>query len=548
MPCGMNTHTNYQTSFRVLDPDKQSLHEIQKILFKWVRTKEKDAALRESRAKFYSRGEWRRLENSRASIETDKFLDDGLKAWALFYTHRDKELGDRRFWYTDVGLKQLDGEVVVFVKISYGWNVHDLRHEQDHPAPSVPYFVRTILAQLKSFSGSSEFRIIDKPLPLRAAGQGRSLRALLMRPGRRYPVVVVHGTTPPLWREANRLATDLTGTAQVISIEEESAAAREIQSVLPHELSIRPGFIRIFFPFGTRHINPFRHRWYDPSSESYKQESAGIVNGLLRNHGLNEIGAVRSIKDVRDLVARAKLLKQLKKDGKRNEPEIDKLVMLLEQAEQERDELKQTADESRQLADYCAAEAQASQEKASKLTYENQTLKQRLEDAGRSQSPDLSHMCTSLPSSLIETVALAEKLYGKLSFSENAKRSAAEYSDCECYHEAWQIFHGLHHDLHALKFGDMACANLERAFIEATGYELSMTESGSTNRDARLSRLRQLSHDGADYDISPHVKHGNRPPKILRVHFAFDEEKKRIVIGYVGEHMDTAGTKRGRGR
>ena len=99
-----------------------------------------------------------------------------------------------------------------------------------------------------------------------------------------------------------------------------------------------------------------------------------------------------------------------------------------------------------------------------------------------------------------------------------------------------------------MKFGERGCANLEKAFVEATGYELAMSESGSTNRDAKLSRMRRIEHDGSEYDISPHIKHGSRAPKMLRIHFAFDEQNKRIVVGYVGEHMDTAGTKRGRGR
>ena len=60
--------------------------------------------------------------------------------------------------------------------------------------------------------------------------------------------------------------------------------------------------------------------------------------------------------------------------------------------------------------------------------------------------------------------------------------------------------------------------------------------------------MRRIEHDGSEYDISPHIKHGSRAPKMLRIHFAFDEQNKRIVVGYVGEHMDTAGTKRGRGR
>jgi hypothetical protein len=77
----------------------------------------------------------------------------------------------------------------------------------------------------------------------------------------------------------------------------------------------------------------------------------------------------------------------------------------------------------------------------------------------------------------------------------------------------------------------------EKTFREKTGYELAMSEGKQTQDDKKLMRLRKIVHDGREYDITPHVKHGNVEPKLVRVHFAFDEGAKKIVVGHVGRHI-----------
>lgn len=543
----IQTHTNYQTSFRVVDPDRTALHTIQRILFKWVTTKEKDPELRNNRKRFYFRGEWRGLERSSATVETDSYLENGVQAWAFNYIHQDSELKRRRYWYTDVGLRQLKDEVVVFVRVAYGWNAQDLSHDQNPPTPSVPYFVRTIVKELKAFSGRHEFRLLERPLVFTERAQNKILWEFLRSEKRRYPLIVFNGSSEHICREANKLAIQLTGKAQVVITAAETGQLKRARSPLPNDVAVRPGFLRVFFPFGNRPVNPIRHRWYDPSSESYQLDSEGIVNGLLRNHGLYEAGVIESIKDVRRLVSRTKLLRQIQKEAGES-PQIAELLSLVERTESEVGELKESLERAKQEADFYADEGQRHEELARKLHHDNAALKARLEEAGKTPHTNLSEVITKLPTSLIEVVRLAESLLTRLSFADQAKKSAADYHDCESLHDAWEIFFSMHHKLYDFKFGERSFGNLEQAFVEETGYELTLSESGSTNRDAKLSRMRRIEHDGSEYDISPHIKHGTRAPKMLRVHFAFDEQNKRLVVGYVGEHMDTAGTKRGRGR
>ena len=120
--------------------------------------------------------------------------------------------------------------------------------------------------------------------------------------------------------------------------------------------------------------------------------------------------------------------------------------------------------------------------------------------------------------------------------------SAQEYMACKCISETWEILRYLNNVLYRLKFEDEK-AELEKSFRDATGYDLAMSEGANTKRDKKLMSLRQVQHAGRDYDITPHVKHGNQAPKMVRVHFDFDEELKKIIVGYIGPHIPNATTK-----
>ena len=103
----------------------------------------------------------------------------------------------------------------------------------------------------------------------------------------------------------------------------------------------------------------------------------------------------------------------------------------------------------------------------------------------------------------------------------------------------WQ----LSETLHPLKFEDEE-KDLEGKFNSKTRYKLAMSEGKMTKDDAKLMRLRRLQHGGKEFDITPHLKHGNQEPKLVRIYFAFDEETRKIVIGHIGRHIPNYTSKR----
>lgn len=64
-----------------------------------------------------------------------------------------------------------------------------------------------------------------------------------------------------------------------------------------------------------------------------------------------------------------------------------------------------------------------------------------------------------------------------------------------------------------------------------------------TKRDAELLKQREVTYKGKTYDVTPHLKFGTKPPKLLRLYFQFVEDEKKIIIGHFGDHLDNRTTK-----
>lgn len=524
--------TNYQTSFRVEDPSQENFFAIQKIIYEWLGTKEKDGRLKNG-SEFCFRSDWGDLYKTKSSIITDTFLGAGSKAWAVRYTHSDKELGPRRFWYSDVGLFQSDSEVTTSIRISFANHAEDLRTDSTLPNPTVPYFVRSILKNLPVYSGRKEFRLLEAPVTFNRVGQGKLLADFISSPSRRYPLIVFNGDSERQLSEAKFLAIKLTGKCQVAIIAENPELAIEIQHYSEKEYRVGYGKLRVFFPFSRRENSFTRHRWYDVSSPEYRDQREGIITGLLRNNALMERDAVETVFDIRQLITRSKLMK-LRNSTEAQNGDMDEFYKLFEEVENQRDEYKLQSEQY-------ALEVDSLEEQTRQLNWRTQELQHRL-DGAKSITPTvkISNLLPSLPENLEDIVRIAPAFYQNLSFSNSAMRSAKAATDCECTYEAWEILGLLNNTLHPMKFEDSQSLDLELRFGNVSRYKLAMSEGSNTKKDSRLMAIREIEHEGQTFDITPHIKHGNRAPKMLRIHFAFDEECKRIVIGFIGSHMENA--------
>lgn len=80
----------------------------------------------------------------------------------------------------------------------------------------------------------------------------------------------------------------------------------------------------------------------------------------------------------------------------------------------------------------------------------------------------------------------------------------------------------------------------ERWFHETTGYSYAAKEKPATENNAKYREQRTAIYRDQPVYFAAHIRMRN----FMRVHFFVDTEQKKIVIGYIGEHLDTTGTRR----
>jgi hypothetical protein len=109
---------------------------------------------------------------------------------------------------------------------------------------------------------------------------------------------------------------------------------------------------------------------------------------------------------------------------------------------------------------------------------------------------------------------------------------------------AWECLWAVATSLHSMFFAeDTQGVDLERRFKELSGFDLAMSEGKSTKKDKKFMNLRRDIYNGESIDIIPHVKVGNKEPRLLRVHFHLDHDRELIVIGHCGGHLDNFSTR-----
>lgn len=171
--------------------------------------------------------------------------------------------------------------------------------------------------------------------------------------------------------------------------------------------------------------------------------------------------------------------------------------------------------------------------------------KQELEKS----SKELEKLCVSFADGLPDLLTMLEKLWGsKVVVLEEAKSSAEDFPGNRLdnrMEEYWEILKSVPTDLWDIYFGDDEFDSIDKEYQRRTGYELAITETGTTKADAGLVRQRQRTYNGRTIDITPHIKGKDKNPKTaFRLHYWADKENNQIVIGHCGGHLETSGTRR----
>ena len=117
------------------------------------------------------------------------------------------------------------------------------------------------------------------------------------------------------------------------------------------------------------------------------------------------------------------------------------------------------------------------------------------------------------------------------------RKEASLYEDPQ---EIFDVLEWIATTYHAAKAGDAPGTDLDHSCREETGFTYSANQSELTMSKAKGDY--NITHDGISYSLEEHVKKGTStdPRYTIRIAFAYDEEIKKVIIGFIGQHQKTS--------
>jgi len=509
---------------------------------------------------FRAGGSWRHGAVTLHVVRGEELVGDAPRHWSVRFEHPDSRYS-HRWWRTDIGLTALDdGRCRVAFSTVHWLKPGYVGEEPPKPVPSAPSVVSKFVKSSAWHAHINDFRLQVLPVVIDALDVD-TLLGLLRDPKRQFPIVYVSRSAAGLHLDSHRLAKLLVGSAVVVhadSIETDVALAR----LLPRKFSATGGMARVYLPEVKPDLrsDARRHRYFLRIHIQRLGATAVeelIINGLARRLLAPINSNVSSPEDVaaKDRLFRMAALRASLEAG--GDKAGDLVLEELEYYKAEVDRLSEAMAELRPLQDdleFVELEKQELADSLGELKSRNAKLQAgaagatKVEVDLRKALAAARHL-PELPSTVRSCCDRIHALFPtRVAFSPDALR-AADASCCDknikYVQVAWKVLWACAADLWEVHFDPAPGENdPQAAFKDRSGFDMSLSEGSMTKKDPNLSALRKTILDGETYDITPHVKWGTHPPKLLRVHFAVDHKRKRLVIGHCGDHLKTAGTKR----
>ncbi len=513
---------------------------------------------------FFRGGDWKPPRKRRLVVRTRSAagLDEsaGDLPWALRYEHPCSEYPFRQ-WGVDVGLgpSSTAGACTLVVTLSHWVMPGYIGEEPDGPEPTAPGIVTQFIRSKRWDARAGSALLTDRPHVLEP-GQGDQLRDMLIDTDRACPIIYasMSAGSDKNALDCRALARKLAGAA-VVCCATSPELDEELGWLLSSSHRCTGGMVRVYREQVDLKSDrdARRHRYFTAKrvAELTPGElSSQLVVGILRRYRRLSADQVGTVEDVA-LAGQSRRLAKLRETAKDSADSeyakaLEMQVSTVEQQLARRDvkidelELKLEAAED----SYCEADDRAregeSDVRAAKAWAAEQTTRAEREAARASA---LDHL-TKLPRTLRQVVDTLQKVHsGNIIFTDEALASAddSKFTDIAA---AWDCLSSVATILPELCIErNLSGPQLVDAFEQGSGgFELALTETKATKKQSKLMALRQVSLDGDVFDITPHVKIGNRDPKLLRVHFDIDRKRKRIVVGHCGGHLTTAGSRRRR--
>jgi hypothetical protein len=508
----------------------------------------------------FTGGDWKPAHLPRVRIQTESSVGNGTESapehWAIRFEHPCHDLAFRQ-WRTDIGVSLTETNRFRFTLTTTHWLMPGyIGDEPLSPVPTAPGIVSTLLQTIRWQAVSGTDQLTTQSVSLRV-GEGNALVDRLTADDRYLPLILVTldfaSQKPKI--DPRSLAWLLAGTALIYSATS-SEVDKELElCFLPPRFRCWNGMVRVYQPRVRldQEDDGDRHRFFtgnDIDERTPESVQEAIVRGIVRRGRVWVGDAVASVDDVRAKQRERKFAElKAKVDGQSAAERLNFLEEYIAVLDNEAKKLKEENSQLEVQALELDDKRSGLEDQLAALNYEKNYQQERASSAEaevrkmRTQIQAI-HTLARLPASLLEAMGLIEQLHaGTIVFTERAK-AAAEESGFDDVRESWACLWAIATVLPKLHFDEVLdSASIENEFRCRTGFELTLTEGKQTKKDKKLMDKRKVLWEDMEIDITPHVK-CDRRGKFLRVHYYPHRERKLIVIGHCGDHLDTSGTRK----
>ncbi len=516
-------------------------------------------------------------------LKTKSFVGNSTKedpqGWLLSLEHPEGPKSPRH-WRTLIGITRLDEKKYNISVINQYWIRTDFQGEPPSPPEfSTPRIVRELLSSGRSgkwniLSGSTPMSnyplTIDQYNPKVVADsivdKGRRLALVVMSP--RYNSKDEEPQYPLNPTEVGKL---LGGLATVMVLKDNSV--RHALSYLDVQVSPKDlpsfGWLKVYMPNGAHSA---LQKVIAYSDEEIAMGGEDILHRIHRtalqlaleqqrsDEHLSSAVTIRSKSDI----ARAESAHRLAIQREKYKQAQDELANVSKTSVLDQEESKEVAEmrlyiemleqENSSLSDNRSALSEINDE----LRQDNEILKEEIRSTkafaerlkgllknGSSSQPDQS---LAPPTNVREALVYIESKYPeKVEILEEARAGAKDMVDNNMPNsrtqqmKALKLIENMATILWQLRFEEEGFHAPE--FKNRTGFDISMSDGPVVAKDPNLRSHREVIYEDKIVYAAAHTKSGRNPGDQIRIHFFFDEEKKKVIIAKVADHLPIGSSK-----
>lgn len=466
------------------------------------------------------------------------YAENDKHKWACSITENFTEKGYAvRKWVTEIGLScesQISGTVSLV--LSYSDQPGFLGPCQEEPGPSIPGIVGNLLSDkwLKCKVSGIDLQREARELKV---GTFPQFWTLISDSRRDTPVIFISPRTDEGESELlvdPQVLADTVGPSALVYYTKDKDFIEEMLATIPdYAYRCSNGTVRAYAPYP--HVDDqsdqYRHRYF--TSTAIEEMGADALVSMFRRAYAQDVQFYeRMVRTdvVRDMVYRSTLTKRAdRRVEEAEETALDMAGDIEKQLSQKANEVDALKDENNQLkSDIHGLELKVSSYEA----------------AFRYGSPDSEkpREVWPWPQTSREVVEAFRKTSDdKIVFTQ---RSMDSLDDCRSSAETlWNALYDLRAIAYDLYTADDSM-DIAKEFNTRSKFKYARNAGMMTRKNGSLMQQYFDEYDGRQINVETHIKSGSKEadPKFIRIYFAYDEQTERIVVSYIGAHLDNYST------